>query len=605
MFVPEPGMELTVRNAEPLVRVAELQRVAKAVLFADVSDSVRLVEADEDNVIRLWLSLVEQVKSEVLPFNRGRLVKTFGDGMLMEFDDVTDAVRTAFFILDVIERNAAQAERERRIHMRMGLDLGEVLRVDDSDLYGRHVNIAARLLGLAQPGEIIASAAVRDELAQEVDAEFEDMGECRLRNIRQPVHAYRVHRKGSVDRIMPILSESDLFPTIAVVPYTPRNRDEDHLSLGEVLAEDLIVSLSRSRELNVISRLSTTGFRMRGASLDEIATALSADYVLSGTYSGDTEHVILDVELAEARSGHVMWARRISENVTALLADTTLIDAIAAEVHSAIRMASIRRATSNPMASLEGHTLLIGAVALMHRLSPRDFNLARELLETLIERSPNEPTPRAWMARWHVLRVQQGWSESPHHEGMLALQNTRRALDIDPTNVPALVAEGFVLTNLMHRLDEASDRYDAALDYNPNDANGRLLRGTLNAFRDRGREAVRDTERALHLAPLDPNRYFFLALAASACISAGDCQRALELADRSLRANRAHTSTLRVKAVAQMRLGDPDGARKTVTQLLELQPGLTIGRWLEGSPSAQYRVGQEFAETLREAGVPQ
>jgi hypothetical protein len=102
---------------------------------------------------------------------------------------------------------------------------------------------------------------VRDELAQEVDAEFEVMGECRLRNIRQPVHAYRVHRKGSVDRIMPILSESDLFPTIAVVPYTPRNRDEDHLSLGEVLAEDLIVSLSRSRELNVISRLSTTGFQ--------------------------------------------------------------------------------------------------------------------------------------------------------------------------------------------------------------------------------------------------------------------------------------------------------------------------------------------------------
>jgi tetratricopeptide (TPR) repeat protein len=246
----------------------------------------------------------------------------------------------------------------------------------------------------------------------------------------------------------------------------------------------------------------------------------------------------------------------------------------------------------------------MAAIGLMHRPSRRDFGLADQLLQTLIGRTSDSPAVSAIMARWHVLKVQQGWSDDPRREGQEALRLTQRALDSDPTNVSALVSEGFVLTNLMHRLEEAQERYEVALDISPSDALGRLLRGTLFAFRGEGAKAVRDTERALHLAPRDPHRYFFESLAASACIAAEDYERALALARQSLRSNRGHTSTLRVKAVAEYRLGEGDAARATVRELLRQQPDLTVSGWLRTAPSANFEIGREFARTLEEAGVP-
>ena len=147
--------------------------------------------------------------------------------------------------------------------------------------------------------------------------------------------------------------------------------------------------------------------------------------------------------------------------------------------------------------------------------------------------------------------------------------------------------------------------YDIALSYSPNDSTGRLLRGTLHAFRGEGVEAMRDTERALHLTPLDPHRFFFYSLASSACIAGENYPRALELAQQSLRLNRTHTSTLRVKIVAQMRLGQEDGAHQTALELMRLQPRLTVSQWLATSPSADYDVGRKFADTLLKAGIPE
>jgi tetratricopeptide (TPR) repeat protein len=160
------------------------------------------------------------------------------------------------------------------------------------------------------------------------------------------------------------------------------------------------------------------------------------------------------------------------------------------------------------------------------------------------------------------------------------------------------------MTNLLRKLDDAEARYDRALDLSPNDAVGRLLRGTMYAFRGQGTEAMRDTERSLHLTPLDPLRFFFLSLAASACISAENYDRALEFSNLSLRANSTHTSTLRVKAVAQMRLGHGDAARETGRKLLSLQPNLRVSEWLKNAPSSAYANGREFGNTLREIGIP-
>jgi TolB-like protein/Tfp pilus assembly protein PilF len=486
----------------------------------------------------------------------------------------------------------------------MGLEVSDVV-IEADDVHGRGVNLAARLMSLAGPGEIIISAHARDQLTAELDAEIEDLGDCYVRHLSEPVRAYRAGAPGPRPILRPFGSQEDLAPFIAVVPFTARRAPEEHDIVGEVLAEEIIRALSQSPNLSVISRLSTTAFRGRALTLGEIGTQLNADYVLSGVYTSDGKTVTVDAELAEARSGRVVWTDRLKDVVSGILSgDAEIIGRTITEINSAVMRRELQRSQSQPLPTLRAYTLLLAAIALMHRGSLPDFQEARRLLQGLIDRGIRHAIPHAWMANWHVLRLVQGWSPDAKVDGAQASDATKRALDSDPECSLALAIDGFVHTNLLKRLDVAEDRYTRALNSNPNNALAWLLRGTLYAFMDQGDRAVEETQRALQLTPLDPQRYFYDSLAASACITARRFDRALELAQRSLRSNRKHTSTLRVLAVAQWQLGMNDDARKTAQELMKLEPNLTVSRWLERAPSASYSIGQEFAQILRQAGVP-
>jgi adenylate cyclase len=288
------------------------------------------------------------------------------------------------------------------------------------------------------------------------------------------------------------------------------------------------------------------------------------------------------------------------------------IDRLVAKIGAAVTARELERAQIQPLPTLESYTLLMGSIALMHRLSRHDFDRARALLETLIERAPRRAIPHAWLAKWHVLRVWQGWASGARQqlpgeykqEAQVALDCTKRALDSDPSCSLALAIDGFVHTNLLKQLDVAGERYELALSVNPNDSLAYLLRGTLSAFKGDGAKAVRDTQRALRLSPLDPHRYFYDSLAATAALSAGRYDRAIELAQRSLRSNRMHTSTLRAMAIAQWLSGQQDDARKTIAELLRIEPTLTVVNYLSRHPAADFETGKTWARALGEAGVP-
>jgi tetratricopeptide (TPR) repeat protein len=241
----------------------------------------------------------------------------------------------------------------------------------------------------------------------------------------------------------------------------------------------------------------------------------------------------------------------------------------------------------------------------MHRLSRQDFDRARQMLQTLIDRAPRLAVPHAWLAKWHVLRVQQGWSEDPRAQRRQALECTQRSLEADPGCALALTIDGLVHTNLLKRLDIAEEKYAAALHANPNESLAWLLKGTMHAFRGEGKLAIEGTRRALRLSPLDPLRYYYDSLAATAALSAGHYERAIELAQRSLRANRTHTSTLRAMAIAQWQLGREDDARQVVAELRRLEPGLTVSAYLERSPSSEYETGKIWSRALHNAGLPE
>jgi tetratricopeptide (TPR) repeat protein len=372
-----------------------------------------------------------------------------------------------------------------------------------------------------------------------------------------------------------------------------------------VLADELIRALCRSQELNIISRLSTTAFSGRAVSLDEIRTHLHADYVVSGACSVSGDRVFLDIELSETKSGGIIWIDRLTDRIAGILSgEQHLIGRAIAEISRAIMTRELQRARARPLPTLESYTLLMGAIALMHRLSAPDFNEARAMLETILGRGSHQPMAQTWLARWHVLRVQQGWSTDVMQDAYRALDLTKRALDSDPEFSLALAIDGFVNTNLLKRFDIARQRYDLAISTNPSDSLALLLKGMLHAFCDEGEQAVQDTELALTLSPLDPHQYFYDSLTASANITAGRYARAMELARRSLRANCMHTSTWRVLTVAQWQLGLRREACESAQELMRLEPTLTVEGYLKRAPSAAFAIGKTIAGILREAGVP-
>lgn len=582
----------------------------KVLLVLDVVESVRLMEEDEAFAVQQWQRFVGHVVHDILPLHAAHLVKSLGDGLMLEFGHAQQCVAAAFAILAHAQRSNATVATGRRMQLRMGAHVAGFV-ADEHDIYGADVNLAVRLTTITRPGELVISNELRELLVTPLDAEVEDLGECFLKHISRPVRAYRVSppRPASLGSSMartagPAIAGT-LQPTIAVLPFDVQSRKVHLALLGDALAEDLICTLSRTPELRVISRLSTAMLRGRTRMVQDIREQLHADYVLTGVCIDVGGRLVVFAELSDAKTGYVTWAERLRGDLRDLFSeDRALIARLASSVCSAVMSHQLQQARSRSLPNLESYALLLGAVTLMHRLSRNDFERSRAMLDTLIDRVPQEPLPRAWLARWHAFKLAQGWSTDVQLDARLAQDCTKRALDYDPDCALALTVDGMVHTYLTQRHDVAAQRYAQAVAANPNEPLAWLHSGTLHAFRGEGDAAVEQTQRALSLSPLDPLKYYFDSLAACAAMSAGQYERALALAERSLRANRSHTSTLRTMVVSQVHLGQLEAARESARQLLALEPGFCVSQYRRHSPSSQYAIGRAWTQAFLEAGVP-
>ena len=589
---------------EILPAVVDVTRVVRTVLVVDVVESVRLMQEDETGTVQRWRAFVDHVVHRLLPGQDGRLVKSLGDGLMLEFPRVATAVGMAFAMQEAIAHAGVGVPPERRLHLRIGIHVSHLV-ADEHDIYGHGVNLAARLTTLAGPDEIVVSADVRDQLTPALDADIEDLGECYVKHVQQPVRAFRLGAPGQQPVIERGNLAEDLRATIAVIPFRPRTLNATTDVLGQLLADEVISSLSRSPEVNVVSRLSTSVFQGREAKLDDVSAYLRADYVVSGSYHVDGDRVTLKAELAETRTMQVAWTQTLKGSVNGIIAgDDPLASHLVNEACAAMMVRELQRSQGKAPQSLQNHTLLLSSITLMHRISPLAFQRAQQMLQVLIERTPRLAVPYAWLAKWHVLRVTQGWSADTQADGKAALEHTKRALDRDATSSLAMTVEGQVNTYILKRLDVAEQLYAQALQSNPNDSLAWLLKGTLHAFRDEGKEAVRHTRHALKLSPLDPLKYYFDSLAATAALSAGQYQRALQLAERSMRLNRTHTSTLRAMITALWHLERQNEARAVAADLMRIDPSFRVSAYLERSPTGPYALGKSVASALQGAGIP-
>ena len=584
----------------------QLRRERRAIVVVDVVESVRLMQADEAGVIDRWRRFVNLVRTQVLPAHAGRMVKSLGDGLLLEFATVPPAVQAAIDIQAAIGRHNGDRPDGDCIKLRIGVHFAEVTS-DEQDIYGTGVNLAARLTTLAGPGEIVVSAETRDALADGLDASVEDLGDCYMKHIDAPVRAFRVGPAGPLPVIAPSAPEpGPTRPTVAVIPLGLLGQEAGHQLIGDALADEIIAALSKTQALNVISRMSTTVFKGRPDTPAQIATHLGANYLISGSVQVSGHQLKVMIELVEAPGGRIVWADRLLGDLRAVwAAEDSMISTIVSEVSAAIMQHELGRASSHALPTVKSYSLLLGAIALMHRSSPAEFDTSKAMLDHLIDRDRRHARPYAWLANWHALRVTQNRSNAPQVDVQLAFEHAQRALDRDPQCALALAIDGVLQLNLRKDVATARQRLDAALESNPNESLAWLFRGILHGFAAEGVPAEQASARALMLSPIDPMRHYYDSLAASAALGAGHYARAIELAERSLRANRMHPSTYRALAIAQSMSGHMDQARCSVSSLLALTPGYTASQFRVVSGFSAGPLGQVFGDALVAAGLPE
>jgi len=560
----------------------------------------------ESDVVCRWKEFVDDVRRVLLPEWGGRLVKSLGDGLLIDFPIARQAVAAAFALQSQSEASNHGVPGDRWLRLRIGVQLGEVF-VDELDVYGSGVNMAHRLSTLGEAGDVVVSSEIRAQLVAGVDAEVEDLGDCYLRHLEQPVRAYRVRPPGTLQGLRLPMLESIVRPALAVLPFEAHADAQGHDVIGEALADGVRAMLCRSVHTRIVARMSCNALAQRALSLSEMGRLLNATYLLSGRVDGrGADKVSVYAELAHVASGEVVAAgRQVFRRDDVFSSPSESVTWAAGLAAQGIEQLELHRAAHLPLPNLDSYSLEIGSVSLMHR-SPdaRGFDRSRQLLEHLIERHRQAATPRAWLAKWHVLRVTRGLSTDPVADANRALEQTRRALAIDPHSSLCHAVQGFVHCHLQRDLESAAPALERAVSSNPNEPLAWLFRGVLHAFRGEGEAAVADTERAMVLSPLDPMRYYYESLAATAALSARRYERALDLAERSRQLNRRHSSTWRVIAISQVALGRLASAREAMSELRALEPELTVSRYLARQPAGRHDIGREWAEALREAGLP-
>ena len=398
---------------------------------------------------------------------------------------------------------------------------------------------------------------------------------------------------------------ASVLPTIAILPFRLIVGEEVHSVLGDWLAEEICRSLSRSHLLSVISHLSAREIGGQRIDLTKVRRTLNVDYCVTGSLRVSGNRVVLDADCLDAHSGRILWTRQFPDELGAFLAaDSPAVADIVRTIGRTISADVMAHAQGRSLSALADHQLLIAGIGMMHQLKLSNFARSRDLIEEVIRRAPRVPEAHAWLAEWYVMSIFNGWSDNTLRDTGVALDCTARALDMDPDNTFALTIDGVVNNNLLMRLDKASERFEAALEINPNESMAWLLSGVLQAYRDQGADAVLRTEKAQRLSPVDPFGYFFDSLTSTAYLAAEDWEKALALADRSMGKNDRHLSTLRARLCALHFLGRSVEARSVAADLLRRQPDFTVSSYRRSHPAANFKIGQNLTAAFTAAGIP-
>ena len=445
-----------------------VQRRLAAILAADVAGYSRLMGEDEEGTLAALTAHLEELIEPCIAEHRGRVVKTTGDGLLAEFSSVVDAVRCAVaFQEGITERNADTAEG-RRVEFRIGVNLGDVI-VQDDDVYGDGVNVAARLEALADPRGVLITGDVYRQVVGKIEAEFDDLGEQALKNIERPAHIYRIDvgtREGAGKTKSEPLALPDK-PSIAVLPFDNMSGDPEQEFFADGITEDILTELSRFRDLFVISRTSAFKYKGRALSIPEVARELGVQFVVEGSVRRAGDRVRVTVQLIDAETDRHIWAERYDRKLEDIFAiQDEISQAIVATLPGRVEAARREQAERKHTDNMAAYELVLGGKLLHHRSNRQSNKEALDMIERAIAIDPKYAHAHAWKACISAQAWGYGWVEDEDETWNVVVNEIQIALGLDDndSDVHRILA-AVSITRDDH--NKATFHQDRALALNP------------------------------------------------------------------------------------------------------------------------------------------
>ena len=599
LYAPSGGHILTGERVE--------RRLA-AVLAADVAGYSRLMGADEEGTLARLKAVRRDLVDPAIASHRGRIVKTTGDGLLVEFASAVDAARCAAEVQLAMAGRNADVVADQRIDFRIGIHVGDII-IDDNDIFGDGVNIAARLEGIAEPGGICISDDTQRQVRGKIDLVLDDLGAQTLKNIAEPMRAWRARLNGDtaapagqVAKVAALVLPDK--PSIAVLPFQNMSGDPEQDYFADGIVEDIITALSRFKELFVIARNSSFTYKSRAIDIKQVGRELGVRYILEGSVRKRGGQVRITGQLIDAATGGHLWADKFDGP----LADVfELQDEVTAKVVSAIapalEIAEINRITRRPVGQPDAYELFLKGMSLFYqRRTTSTITRAYENFKKATEAHAGYASAHVMLGFCSMIYQAHTGVQLPPDRLEEALRSVEKAATLDEDDAFVQARAGHVLVYLGQRYDLGFSLVDRAVDLNSNLAPAWYSRGAVSVLCERPQDAIQSFDRMMSLSPRDPLLIPAWYMSGWAHFIGEDYLEGMLAADKAVqRVPDVHSlSSLIANAIRAGRIED---ARRATERLLEFQPDFRASHAHHLFPVRSSKTRARIQAALHDAGL--
>jgi TolB-like protein len=577
-----------------------MERRLVAILAADVVGFSALMGQDERGTLDRLIHFRKTVFDPTVAQHNGRVVKLMGDGALVQFASVVDAVACA-----VAMQSKVMDEPDSDLRLRIGVNLGDVI-VKGADIYGDGVNTAARLEAMAEPGGICISGIVHQSVGRRIEARFADAGEHALKNIAEPVQVFRwVSDNGLKQVLAPVEKVGSDKPGIAVLAFDNMSTDPEQEYFSDGIAEDIITALSHFREFFVIARNTTFTYKGQPVRVDQVCRDLGVRYLLEGSVRKSANRVRVTAQLIDGDTGAHIWAGRYDRDLDDIFAvQDDITQAIVAAVAPETMSAEIKRSQAKMPDNLNAWDKVLQARWHMARMTRSEHATARRLIGQAIAEAPDMSEAHALLALCDLQDMLHLWQSDPTAAISAASAHAKRAAELDPRNAEAFamlgMSEAFTLN-----FEDAEEFLETAVRLNPNLASAHGNRAALYGLTRDYEQAKVSATRALALSPRDPLRSFWLGGVGIGAFIMQEYDDCVAISRQVLKDFPGYASSMRQETAALAMLGRDAETRASLDRLLDRMPGLTVAQVGKMVPVRHPEDRKRWLDALRRAGLPE